>query len=85
MKRHYWLIVLFVAWCLGSAWWYMDGVKGVKTGYTPEAGYCLVTYLEYNDHQIIGVLLGSEDRRKDMKVMLDYSLKKLGITPPLHD
>lgn len=61
------------------------GVKGVKTGYTPEAGLCLVTYLEYKDHKILGVLLSSENRREEMKEMLDYGLKKLRITPPFHD
>ncbi len=60
------------------------GVKGIKTGYTPEAGLCLVTYLEFGGHRIIGVLLGSENRRQEMKEMLDYSLKKLGVTPPNH-
>jgi D-alanyl-D-alanine carboxypeptidase (penicillin-binding protein 5/6) len=60
------------------------GVKGVKTGYTPEAGLCLVTYLDYKGHQIIGVILGSENRRQEMKDLLDYSLKSLGIEPPKH-
>lgn len=60
------------------------GVKGVKTGYTPEAGLCLVTYLDYNGHKIIGVVLGSGDRRGEMIELLDYSLKSEGITPPEH-
>ncbi len=60
------------------------GVKGVKTGYTPEAGLCLVTYLEYKDHKILAIILGSDDRRQEMKDILDYSLKKEGITPPKH-
>ena len=60
------------------------GVKGVKTGYTPEAGLCLVTYLDYGGHHIIAVLLGSDDRRGEMKQLLDYSLKSMGITPPSH-
>lgn len=60
------------------------GVKGVKTGYTPEAGLCLVTYLDYKGHKIIGVILGSENRRQEMKDLLDSSLKSLGITPPEH-
>jgi D-alanyl-D-alanine carboxypeptidase len=60
------------------------GVRGVKTGYTPEAGLCLVTYLEYDDHKIIGILLNSENRRQEMKDLLDYSLKRLSITPPAH-
>lgn len=59
-----------------------EGVKGVKTGYTPEAGLCLVTYLEYGDHKIIGIILGSENRRIEMKELLDYSLKNYGIEPP---
>jgi D-alanyl-D-alanine carboxypeptidase len=58
-----------------------EGVKGVKTGYTPEAGMCLVTYLEYGGQKIIGVILNSEDRRGEMKEMLDYSLRTVGITP----
>ncbi|MGA2911439.1 MAG: D-alanyl-D-alanine carboxypeptidase family protein [Candidatus Levyibacteriota bacterium] len=60
------------------------GVKGVKDGYTPEAGLCLVTYLDYGGHKIIGVVLGSGDRRGEMIELLDYSLKSLGITPPPH-
>lgn len=60
------------------------GVKGVKTGYTPEAGLCLVTYLDYNGHKIIGILLNSDNRRGEMKELLDYSLKTQGIKPPPH-
>lgn len=60
------------------------GVKGVKTGYTPEAGLCLVTYLDYQGHKIIGVILGSSNRRQEMKDLLDYSLKLIGISPPQH-
>ena len=58
------------------------GVKGVKTGYTPEAGFCLITYLDYGGHKIIAILLGSEHRRQEMKDLLDYSLKSLGVEPP---
>lgn len=61
------------------------GVKGVKTGFTPEAGLCLVTYLEHKDHKIIGILLGSNNRRQEMKELLDYSLITLGEAPPLHN
>jgi len=60
------------------------GVKGVKTGYTPEAGLCLVTYLDYSGHKIIAVILGSDDRRGEMIELLDYSLKSEGIIPPKH-
>lgn len=61
------------------------GVKGVKTGYTPEAGFCLVTYLDYGGHKIIAVVLNSGNRRQEMKDLLDYSLKSLGVIPPKHD
>ena len=60
------------------------GVKGLKDGYTPEAGLCLVTYLDYKGHKIIGIILGSENRREEMKALLDYSLKQQGIEPPDH-
>lgn len=61
------------------------GVFGVKDGYTPEAGLCLVTYLNFKGHKIIGILLGSDNRRQEMKDLLDYSLKVQGITPPWHN
>ncbi|MDO8270223.1 MAG: D-alanyl-D-alanine carboxypeptidase family protein [Candidatus Levybacteria bacterium] len=61
------------------------GVKGVKTGYTDEAGMCLVTYLEYNDRKIIAVLLNSQNRRQEMKELLDFSLKTLGDEPPQYN
>jgi len=60
------------------------GVKGVKTGYTDEAGLCLITYLDYKGHKIIGIILGSDNRRQEMKDLLDYSLKSLGAEPPEH-
>ncbi|OGH10568.1 MAG: hypothetical protein A2857_06785 [Candidatus Levybacteria bacterium RIFCSPHIGHO2_01_FULL_36_15] len=60
------------------------GVKGVKTGYTDEAGLCLVTYLEYDGHKIIAILLNSTNRIMEMKDLLDYSLKTLGVEPPPH-
>ena len=60
------------------------GVLGVKTGYTPEAGLCLATYLDYKGHKIIGILLGSNNRRQEMKNLLDYSLKTLGVEPPIY-
>jgi predicted flap endonuclease-1-like 5' DNA nuclease len=31
MKKHFWFVLFFVVWCSISAWWYLFGVKGVKT------------------------------------------------------
>lgn len=61
------------------------GIKGIKDGYTPEAGLCLVSYLDYGDHEIIGIILGSSDRRQEMKDLLDYSLRQQGVEPPEHE
>lgn len=58
------------------------GVKGVKTGYTEEAGMCLVSYLEHDGHKIIAVILNSQNRREEMRELLNYSLRELGKTPP---
>jgi len=53
------------------------GVVGFKTGFTPEAGLTLITLVRKDGHEIIGVLLGSGDRRDEAKELLDYSFKKL--------
>ncbi len=55
------------------------GVKGLKTGYTPEAGMTLVSYAERDGKKVLGVLLDSKSRRDEAKALLDYSFKKLGV------
>lgn len=54
------------------------GVVGFKTGYTPEAGLTLITLAQRNGQEVIGVLLGSGDRRDEAKELLDYSFNRLG-------
>lgn len=51
------------------------GVLGFKTGYTPEAGYTLITLARKEDKEIIGVLLGSQYRRDEARELLDFSFK----------
>lgn len=53
------------------------GVVGFKTGYTPEAGLTLITLARKNGHEVLGVLLGSENRREEAKELLDYSFEQL--------
>jgi len=53
------------------------GVVGFKTGFTPEAGFTLITLARENGHEVIGVMLGSENRREEAKELLDYSFTKL--------
>ena len=54
-----------------------DGVVGFKTGYTPEAGYTLITLARKGDKEVIGVLLDSQYRRDEAKELLDYSFKHM--------
>lgn len=52
-----------------------DGVDGLKTGYTKEAGYCLVTTAKRDNHRIIGVLMNEsapKTRNQEMCNLLDY-------------
>lgn len=53
---------------LGELW----GIKGVKTGWTEEAGECLVAYFERNGKQVITVILGSEDRFGETEKLINW-------------
>ena len=55
------------------------GVGGIKTGYTEEAGMCLVTYAENEGKELIGVVLNAVNRKFDMIIMLDYGFGVYGI------
>ncbi len=51
------------------------GATGIKTGTTPEAGYCLVFSATRDGHHLIGVVLNStSDQRRfaDAKTLLDW-------------
>jgi len=61
-----------------------DGVNGVKTGYTEEAGQVLVTSKEEQGKTIIIVVMKSGDRFKDTEKLLDLvsnNLSYLSIHP----
>jgi D-alanyl-D-alanine carboxypeptidase (penicillin-binding protein 5/6) len=53
----------------------MEGFLGIKPGYTPEAGLCLISLIERNDHRYLIVVLGSEDRKGDSEALLDFALQ----------
>lgn len=53
------------------------GVVGFKTGYTPVAGLTIITLARKGDHEVIGVLLGSQNRREEVRELLDYSFSQL--------
>lgn len=51
----------------------VEGVVGIKTGTTAYAGENLVTQVERDGHEIIIVVLGSEDRFLDTRNIIDWT------------
>lgn len=51
-----------------------NNVKGLKTGYTPEAGLCMIVYATVNGKEVIAIVLNSDNRKADVTYMLDYAM-----------
>ena len=51
----------------------VPGIKGVKTGWTENAGECLVTATERNNREIITVVLGSGDRFGETQELIEWA------------
>ncbi len=54
---------------------FYEGVDGLKTGYTNEAGYCLTATALRNNMRLIAVVFGEPDnkiRNEEISKMLDY-------------
>jgi len=49
------------------------GLKGVKTGWTENAGECLVAYVERDGRKIITVVLGSSDRFGETEKLVEWA------------
>jgi len=49
------------------------GTVGVKTGTTDRAGECLVTMVERPSGGMLSVVMGSQDRYLDSRLLLDYA------------
>ncbi len=54
---------------------YFSGADGVKTGFTNEAGECLVASVTRNGHRLISVVLKSNDRFEDSNQLLEWSFR----------
>ena len=55
---------------------YLDGVNGVKTGFTNGAGRCLVTSVNRDGFNIIAVILGADTKKfrtKDSITLIEYT------------
>lgn len=50
----------------------VDGVVGIKTGTTPSAGENLITEVDRDGHQVVFVVLGSTDRFKETRQLIDW-------------
>lgn len=66
----------------------VDGVKGVKTGWTEIARENLVTYIERDNKKILIAVLGSQDRFGETKELVDwiydsYQWNKVTLAPSL--
>lgn len=55
------------------------GVDGFKTGFTTDAGYCMVVTAERDDLRLIGVIFGASSdakREAESRALLDYGFTK---------
>ncbi|HLR21731.1 MAG TPA: D-alanyl-D-alanine carboxypeptidase family protein [Tissierellaceae bacterium] len=63
-----------------------DGVSGIKTGYTPEAKNCLVTFAEQDGRKLIAVVLKSNNKKvyADTYKLLDHGFNDFTSQPLGH-
>lgn len=66
--------------------YYYEGTTGVKTGYTGEAGNCIIASAKKNDFEVILVVLGGEStntglsqRYLDCKTLFDYAFNNYSL------
>ncbi|MDY4815788.1 MAG: D-alanyl-D-alanine carboxypeptidase family protein [Turicibacter bilis] len=55
---------------------YVDGVDGLKTGYTQEAGYCLTATANRGEMRVIAVVMGaskSDIRNQEVTRLIEYA------------
>lgn len=48
------------------------GIKGIKTGTTPAAGEVLVSLIENNDHPLLVVVMGSQNRFSETRQIIQW-------------
>ena len=65
-------------WNLNRLLWTYAGTYGLKPGWTPAAGYCLVAVAERNGQHLLVVVMGSQQHFTDAAVLLDYGFSQVG-------
>ncbi|MBP2629137.1 MAG: Serine-type D-Ala-D-Ala carboxypeptidase [Firmicutes bacterium] len=61
-----------------------NGANGVKTGYTDDAGRCLVSAAKRGNIQLITAVLDDDNMWEDSIVLLDYGFSQLQETEMVH-
>ncbi len=61
----------------------IQGLGGLKTGYTEQAGENLVSFYRHNNHDYIIVVMKSEDRFLDTRVLVDWIKANVTYTEPV--
>lgn len=60
----------------------VPGVDGVKTGFTTEAGQCLITSVSRSGHRVIIVVMGSRDRFGESAKMIEWTFNNFQWVDP---
>ncbi|ODN42768.1 D-alanyl-D-alanine carboxypeptidase family protein [Piscirickettsia litoralis] len=58
--------------------WHFEGADGVKTGYTKDAGYCLISSAKRDGMRLIAVVMGSKNERarvNESQKLLTYGFR----------
>lgn len=64
----------------------IDGIEGIKTGYTQESGECLVTSVTRQGHTIYTAMLGSQDRFGETQKLIDWVFSNFAwVSKPLDE
>ena len=67
---------------------YVDGVDGLKTGFTQEAGYCLTATAKRSDMRVISVVMGaskSDIRNQEVTRLIEYAYEQYELIPKLEN
>ena len=65
---------------------YLEGVDGLKTGYTKAAGYCLAATAKRGDMRVVAVVMGaerSELRNREIARLIEYAFSQYELHPRL--
>ena len=66
---------------------YIEGIDGLKTGWTNEAGYCLTATMHKDNIRFIAVSMGAESAKKrnnDVVNMLNYGVNNYELVPVIN-